>query len=73
MDLQHPQAEASQDTLIPLQQIEPSPIESPIDPKDFPELPPPATAPKSSVLGLSGSGHGAVYYCMPLKADEKFV
>jgi hypothetical protein len=69
MDLQHLQAGALQDTLISLQQIEPSPIESPIDPEK--ELPPPAIAPRSSVLGLSGSGHGTVYYCMPLKADDE--
>lgn len=51
-----------------LQELEPSPIESPEDDeKQLPDLPPP-TLNKSSTLGLSGSGHNSVYYC---KLDEE--
>jgi hypothetical protein len=57
---------ASQETFISLQQLDPSPIESPeyeLD-KQLPELPVPSPPPRSSTLGLSGSGHSSVYYCM---------
>lgn len=56
---------ASQETFISLQQIDPSPIESPeydVD-KQLPDLPTPQPPPRSSTLGLSGSGHSSVYYC----------
>lgn len=54
----------SQETLISLQQLEPSPVESPLDlEKQLPNLPPPAPSSRPFGLGLSGSGHGPVYYC----------
>ncbi|KAF4626799.1 hypothetical protein G7Y89_g11355 [Cudoniella acicularis] len=47
---------ASQETFVSMQQLDPSPIESPMDlEKQLPEFPPPP--PSSSYLGLSGSGH----------------
>jgi len=53
----------SQNTLFSLQQLEPSPVESPLDTdKQLPDAPEPAPLARSSTLGLSGSGHGAVYY-----------
>jgi hypothetical protein len=63
---------ASDETLISLQQIDPSPIDSsaPEDPssdpeKQLPDLPSSSVPRKdSNALGLSGSGHSAVYYCI---------
>ncbi len=54
----------SQETLISLQQLEPSPIQSPLDlDKQLPAIPPPSPPLRSfTIPGLSGSGHGAVYY-----------
>ena len=51
---------ASQDTLLSLQQLDPSPIDTPDLEKELPELPP--APPRSSTLGLSGGGHSSVYY-----------
>ncbi|ESZ89608.1 hypothetical protein SBOR_10006 [Sclerotinia borealis F-4128] len=54
---------ASDDTFIDLQQLDPSPIDSPPDwDEKLPQLPSHASFGRSSTLGLSGSGHGAVYY-----------
>lgn len=59
-----------------LQELDPSPIESPYDSFedkiDFPDLEKsddklgarPGLTQRTSTLGLSGSGHGAVYYCL---------
>src|SRR5947209_3368662 len=57
---------ASQDTFISLQQLDPSPIDTPPElEKQLEDYPPsPPSAPKiSATLGLSGSGHSSVYYC----------
>ncbi|EON95773.1 putative -dimethylguanosine trna methyltransferase protein [Phaeoacremonium minimum UCRPA7] len=63
---------ASQETFISLLQLEPEPIETPpATDKDLPPLPedaaedqraPTVKATSTASLGLSGSGHGAVYY-----------
>jgi len=72
MERHHPAATASQETLISLQQLDPSPIESPFEEveKPLPDLPAAdSTGPAASKrslnpgLGLSGNGHGSVYYC----------
>jgi hypothetical protein len=61
----------SQDTLLSLQQLEPSPIESPFESeKQLPDLPPQPLA-RSSTLGLSGSGYGAVYYRTSPRSPRK--
>ncbi|KAK3364502.1 hypothetical protein B0T25DRAFT_442234 [Lasiosphaeria hispida] len=78
MDSQSLRPKASQETLISLIQLDPSPIESPeLGPnteKDLPSLPEehesslsgsiPSLKSRSTAhsLGLSGSGHGAIYY-----------
>lgn len=66
---------SSQDTLISLMQLEPSPIDSPVSSpaptdKELPDLPDEATDGSSitrdgstAAPGLSGSGRGAIYYC----------
>ncbi|KAF8859849.1 hypothetical protein BDZ45DRAFT_589130 [Acephala macrosclerotiorum] len=57
---------ASQDTLLSLQQLDPSPIDTPLDlEKELPDLPP--APPRSSTLGLSGGGHSSVYYLTRLQ------
>jgi hypothetical protein len=55
---------ASQETFISLQQLDPSPIESPEYElnKQLPDLPAASPPARSSTLGLSGSGHSSVYY-----------
>ncbi|KAA8567733.1 hypothetical protein EYC84_008204 [Monilinia fructicola] len=54
---------ASDDTFVDLQQLDPSPIDSPSDwDEKLPLLPSHASFGRSSTLGLSGSGRGAVYY-----------
>lgn len=57
---------ASEDTFLDLQHLDPSPIDSPPDwDEKLPELPSYTSFGRSSTLGLgttSGSGHGAVYY-----------
>jgi hypothetical protein len=54
---------ASQETFISLQQLDPSPIESPEDlDKQLPDLPSPSHLSRPSTLGLSGAGHSSVYY-----------
>lgn len=66
MDWQNPQAAESEDTLASLQQLDPSPIDSPpleAD-KQLPDRPRPPILTRASSLGLSGSGHSAVYYRM---------
>ncbi|KAK0725797.1 hypothetical protein B0H67DRAFT_532198 [Lasiosphaeris hirsuta] len=78
MDSQSLRSKASQETLISLVQLDPSPIESPeLGPdteKDLPPLPEeqesslssstPSLKSRSTAnnLGLGGSGHGAIYY-----------
>jgi hypothetical protein len=58
------EAALSQETLISLQQLDPSPIDSPLDlDKQLPDLPPPSPPRRAATLGLGGNGHGAVYYC----------
>lgn len=76
MDRQNAAAAASQETLasfISLQQLEPSPIESPLDlEKQLPDLPTPGPISRSSTLGLSGSGHGSVYYRNAIPFPQDF-
>ncbi|KAK1758167.1 hypothetical protein QBC47DRAFT_338965 [Echria macrotheca] len=72
MDSQSLHSKPSQDTLISLMQLDPSPIESPtsrpITDKDLPPLPEEAgddnkpLSPTTNGVGLSGNGHGAIYY-----------
>jgi len=64
----HPEFAASQDTLASLQQLDPSPIESPSYEEDK-ELVPPTPSPptRAATLGLSGN-HGTGYYCRFSKA-----
>lgn len=76
---------ASQDGFIDLQQLDPSPIESPYDvgdeEKQLPLPPRPPMLNRSSTLGLSGGGGGGgyVYYCTTSlphifdKADKRTV
>jgi hypothetical protein len=64
MDRPNLQEALSQETLISLEQLEPSPVESPLDlEKRLPDLPLPAPSSRPFGLGLSGSGHGTAYYC----------
>ncbi|OBT83093.1 hypothetical protein VE02_08591 [Pseudogymnoascus sp. 03VT05] len=72
MERQNSAAEASQETLISLQQLEPSPVESPLNlDKQLPNLPNEVPTPHHGVgtLGLSGfnNGHGTVYYLTRLQ------
>lgn len=62
MDWPSLQETVSQESAIPLQQLEPLPVESPLNEKQT--LDPPL-APFSNPLsmGLTFSGHGSVYYC----------
>ena len=71
-------SKASQETFISLLNLEPAPMETPppdVD-KDLPPVPEEGsatsgsksltdstTSKSTSSLGLSGSGHGAIYYC----------
>ncbi|KAI5852044.1 DUF1691-domain-containing protein [Durotheca rogersii] len=56
-------ARASQETLISLLHLDPSPIEnSSTYDKELPPLPHDGTLPPTSALGLSGSGRGPIYY-----------
>lgn len=71
MERQNSAAESSQETLISLQQLEPSPVESPLNlDKQLPNLPNEVSPLHHGVgtLGLSGfnNGHGTVYYREPL-------
>ncbi|KAH6705229.1 hypothetical protein BKA61DRAFT_617157 [Leptodontidium sp. MPI-SDFR-AT-0119] len=66
---------ASQDTFISLQQLDPSPIDTPPElEKQLEDYPPsPPSAPKiSATLGLSGSGHSSVYYCKRLQKYSSY-
>lgn len=66
---------ASQETMISLLQLDPQPIESPLQEKPLPPLPEEnvhdstgslksqSTYSTSGSLGLSGGGHGSLYYC----------
>jgi hypothetical protein len=61
----------SQDTFISLEQLDPSPIDTPPDEleleKQLPDTPPPPSLGRSHTLGLSGvggGGHSYVYYCI---------
>lgn len=55
-------ASVSQDTLFSLQQLDPSPMDSTLElDKQVPDTPP-APPSRASTLGLSGNGHGPVYY-----------
>ncbi|PBP20202.1 N2,N2-dimethylguanosine tRNA methyltransferase [Diplocarpon rosae] len=63
---------ASQDTFISLQQLDPSPIDTPpeLDQQLVEDLP---SLPKSSTtLGLSGSGHSSVYYLTRLQKYSSY-
>ncbi|AEO64906.1 uncharacterized protein THITE_2111293 [Thermothielavioides terrestris NRRL 8126] len=75
MDDQSLRSKASQATLVSLLELDPAPMESPNVDKDLPPLPvqhdgEPASESTASLkssstsasLGLSGSGHGAIYY-----------
>jgi hypothetical protein len=74
MEDQSLRSTASQATLVSLLELDPTPIESPNMDKDLPPLPEHADgspshsthslkSPSTSTsLGLSGSGHGAIYY-----------
>ncbi|RDW62248.1 hypothetical protein BP6252_11681 [Coleophoma cylindrospora] len=80
MEDRNPRAMASQETLASMQQIDPSPVDSPYyeDEKPFPDpdsASPPAQGalPRSSTLGLSGGGHGAVYYLTRLQRYSSYV
>jgi hypothetical protein len=67
-------SKASQATLVSLLELDPTPMDSPDTDKDLPPLPDQADgapsdstsslkpASTSTSLGLSGSGHGAIYY-----------
>ena len=72
---------ASQETFISLLQLEPEPIHTPpATDKDLPPLPEDAAgedqrpaavkSTSTSSLGLSGSGHGAIYYCKSPSANS---
>lgn len=61
----NPTAAMSQDTLLSLEQLDPSPMDSTLElDKQLPDLPPPSPPSRAATLGLSGGGHGAVYYRM---------
>ncbi|CAG8979732.1 hypothetical protein HYALB_00011457 [Hymenoscyphus albidus] len=62
---------ASQSTLFSLQQLDPSPFDSPDSEydKQLPNLP----RQSSNPLGLSGSGHGAAYYLTRLQKYSSYV
>jgi hypothetical protein len=63
VDMDRRESTASQETFISLQQLDPSPIESPEDlDKQLPDLPSPSYLSKPSTLGLSGAGHSSLYY-----------
>jgi hypothetical protein len=78
MDVQSLHSKASQATLVSLLELDPAPIESPNAEKDLPPLPDHAdgllanstpslkSSSTSTSIGLSGSGHGAIYYRTPL-------
>ena len=66
---------ASQDTFISLQQLDPSPIDTPPElEKQLEDYPPSSPSPpkRSAVLGLSGGGHSSVYYCMFSRPTTQF-
>jgi len=73
MEQQRHQSSASEETLISLQQLDPSPIDTPpeVD-KQLPDLPSPPHPSKSTILGLSGSGHGVVYYLTRLQRYSSY-
>lgn len=74
MDDHSLRSQASQATLVSLLELDPTPMDSPNVEKDLPPLPdqvdgalPDSThslksSSTSTSLGLSGSGHGAIYY-----------
>lgn len=64
MSYAHADINLSQETLASLQQLDPSPIESPLVERDEKELIDPSPSPpkRAATLGLSGS-HGQGYYC----------
>jgi len=68
MERLNSRAASSMETLISLQELDPSPIDIPDVYKDLPDLPDesPSASPPAGMLGLSGlsNGHGAVYYCI---------
>ncbi len=68
MDDKSLHSKASQETFISLLSLEPTPMENPPDAeKELPKSQQPATtASTATSLGLSGSGHGAIYFCMCL-------
>ncbi|KAL2140331.1 hypothetical protein VTI28DRAFT_3975 [Corynascus sepedonium] len=75
MDDHSLRSKASEATLLSLMELDPAPIESPNTDKDLPPLPDQVegrlvagstptlqSSSTSTALGLSGSGHGAIYY-----------
>ncbi|KAI9745087.1 MAG: hypothetical protein M1818_001365 [Claussenomyces sp. TS43310] len=66
------QAAESQD-LNSLQRLDPSPIDTPPElDKQLPDLSPASLPRRSTTLGLSGSGHGAVYYLTRLQRYSSY-
>ena len=75
MDNHSLHSKASQATLVSLLELDPTPMDSPNPDKDVPQLteqtdgsvsdstPSLKTSSTASSLGLSGSGHGPIYYC----------
>ncbi|KAE8454499.1 hypothetical protein EG329_000122 [Mollisiaceae sp. DMI_Dod_QoI] len=62
---------ASQDTFLSLQQLDPSPIDTPPElEKELVDRPP--GPPRSSTLGLSGAGHNSVYYLTRLQKYSSY-
>ncbi|AEO61147.1 hypothetical protein MYCTH_2311026 [Thermothelomyces thermophilus ATCC 42464] len=75
MDNQSLRSKASEATLLSLMELDPAPMDPPDTNKDLPPLPQqpdgpaagstpslPSSSPSTTALGLSGSGHGAIYY-----------
>lgn len=72
-EMNHRDSTASHISLASLQQLDPSPIDSPYDDeKQFLDNDDTNTTPsppaRSSTLGLSGNGYGSVYYCKQANA-----
>ncbi|KAL2023004.1 hypothetical protein VTK56DRAFT_4219 [Thermocarpiscus australiensis] len=75
---------ASKDTLVSLLQLDPAPIDSPNTDKDLPPLPDQSDGASSdstpslksssttSSIGLSGSGHGPIYYLLRIQRYSSY-
>ena len=64
---QNSAANASEETLASLMQLDPSPMDSTLDlslDKQLPDLPGPSPPTRASTFSLGGNSHGTVYYCM---------